>query len=101
MEIKKDIRILVVTDNGIGMNKEDMRENLGTIAKSGTESFTKQLAESGNVAELIGQFGVGFYSSFMVADVVEVVSKKAGEDGAFVWKSKGEGEYTIDDATTN
>jgi molecular chaperone HtpG len=98
VELKKDERKIVVSDNGIGMNKEDMIQNLGTIAKSGTEAFAKVLQDGGNSAELIGQFGVGFYSAFMVASKVEVLSKKAGTDEACLWVSEGEGDYTIDDA---
>lgn len=99
VEIQKDKRILKVLDSGIGMDKQDMRENLGTIAKSGTEAFSKAIESGttgGNVADLIGQFGVGFYSAFMVADEVAVLSRKAGQGDAFLWKSKGNGEYTID-----
>lgn len=98
VEIKKDERKIIVSDSGIGMSEQDMLENLGTIAKSGTESFSKALESGGKAEDLIGQFGVGFYSAFMVADEVEVVSKKAGEVDAFLWKSKGDGEYSIEKA---
>lgn len=89
-------RTLVVSDNGIGMNDEDMVENLGTIAKSGTKSFVEKLTgDAKKDSNLIGQFGVGFYSAFMVADTIEVISKKAGEEKAYHWKSSGQGEYEI------
>ena len=74
-----------------------MLHNLGTIAKSGTENFSRILQEAGSPSELIGQFGVGFYSSFMVAKKVEVISKKSGENKAYLWSSEGEGEYSIDE----
>jgi molecular chaperone HtpG len=94
-------KTLSISDNGIGMNREDLSENLGTIARSGTQAFVDQLAadggKSGDVA-LIGQFGVGFYSSFMVAKKVEVTSRKAGEDTAWIWVSDGKGEFTIAEA---
>ena len=78
-------KLLIIEDNGIGMNKQDLIENLGTIARSGTENFVKSLTGNNKKdIELIGQFGVGFYASFMVASKVEVTSKKAGED-----KNKG------------
>jgi molecular chaperone HtpG len=95
----KDKRILVIQDNGIGMNKEDLINNIGTIASSGTEKFISQM--TGNKAkdvQLIGQFGVGFYACFMVADKVEVISKKAGEDKCFKWISDGKSEYEISEA---
>ena len=92
----KDARVLIVDDNGIGMSEAELIENLGTIARSGTAAFVKQLSQGdkGDVA-LIGQFGVGFYSSFMVADKVEVVSRKAGESLAHSWVSDGKGEFTV------
>ena len=83
VEVKKDDGIIIVTDNGIGMNEEDLVNCLGTIAKSGTKEFINQLAKSGaghGAGDLIGQFGVGFFASFMVADKVEVVSRKAGQE---------------------
>ncbi len=93
----KDKRILSVIDNGIGMNKEDLINHIGTIAKSGTGEFLAKIKENNDksVAELIGQFGVGFYSAFMVADKVEIITKKAGENIAYKWESYGDGEYTI------
>ncbi len=106
VEIKHDERKIIVSDNGIGMDEDDMIQNLGTIAKSGTESFTKALSETGqsaNMADLIGQFGVGFYSTFMVAKKVIVLSKKASNTSvankAFLWSSEGGGEYSIEEST--
>lgn len=95
-------KTLTITDNGVGMNKEDLIDALGTIAKSGTQAFMQDLQEAeGDKAkiDLIGQFGVGFYSSFMVADRVEVVTRKAGEDAAWRWISEGHGAFEIEDAT--
>ncbi len=89
---------LSIGDNGIGMNEQDLIENLGTIAKSGTKAFIEQLEKSKDSkidSNLIGQFGVGFYSVFMVSDSVEVISKKAGEDKAYKFKSDGSGEFEV------
>lgn len=98
LKADKDAKTLTIADNGIGMNHDDLINNLGTIAKSGTEAFLKAAEESGKSdVNLIGQFGVGFYSSFMVAEKVVVTTKKAGEDKAWSWTSTGEGEYTITD----
>lgn len=91
----KDARILTVSDNGIGMTREEMEENLGTICKSGSLSF-KQAMEKSDDVDIIGQFGVGFYSAFMVASSVTVISKKAGQDEAFKWVSDGADGYTIE-----
>ena len=90
---------LTVTDNGIGMNREAVIENLGTIARSGTRAFLDNLksAEAASRPDLIGQFGVGFYSAFMVADKVSVVSRAAGESQAVRWESDGLGEFTVED----
>lgn len=90
-------KTLTITDNGIGMSHDELIENLGTIAKSGTQGFLDQLEKKDDV-DLIGQFGVGFYSSFMVADEVTVNSKKAGEQKAYQWQSKGDGEYTVQES---
>ena len=90
-------RTLTVSDNGIGMSKEEMIENLGTIAKSGSLGF-KQAMEKNEDIDIIGQFGVGFYSAFMVASSITVVSKKYGEDKAWKWVSDGADGYTIEEA---
>lgn len=92
----KDNKTLTIIDNGIGMNRAELVDNLGTIAKSGTAAFLAQ-AKADNKAELaqIGQFGVGFYSAFMVADQVEVITRKAGETHGWRWRSDGKGEFTI------
>jgi molecular chaperone HtpG len=94
--IDKKAKTITITDNGLGMGHDELVADLGTIARSGTTAFVEQL--SGDDAEdvdLIGQFGVGFYSSFMVADRVEVVSRKAGEKVSWHWESDGEGEFTV------
>ena len=89
-------RVLTVSDNGIGMSREEMEENLGTIAKSGSLGF-KQAMEKNEDIDIIGQFGVGFYSAFMVASSVTVISKKYGEDKAWKWVSDGADGYTIEE----
>ena len=91
-------RVLTVSDNGIGMNRAEMEENLGTIAKSGSLGF-KQAMEKQEDIDIIGQFGVGFYSAFMVASSVTVISKKYGQDKAWKWVSDGADGYTIEEAT--
>ena len=95
--ITRDVenRTLTVSDNGIGMSREDMEENLGTIAKSGSLAF-KQAMEKKEDIDIIGQFGVGFYSAFMVASSVTVISRKYGEDTAWKWVSNGAEGYTIE-----
>ena len=80
---------LTISDNGIGMNKEDLINHIGTIAKSGTADFVKNMKDNGSAVDLIGQFGVGFYSAFMVAKKVEITTKKAGEKQAYEWTSDG------------
>ncbi|MCX7679201.1 MAG: molecular chaperone HtpG, partial [Spirochaetes bacterium] len=91
---------LMVSDTGIGMNEKELIENLGTIARSGTREFLAKLSgDARKDSNLIGQFGVGFYSSFMVADKVEVITRRAGEEKAHRWASDGRGEYTIEEAT--
>jgi len=91
---------LTISDNGIGMTRAELVENLGTIAKSGTKAFIDHLksADMAKRPELIGQFGVGFYSAFMVADKIRVVSRAAGASDAFLWESDGQGEFTISGA---
>jgi molecular chaperone HtpG len=95
-----DARQLTIEDNGIGMTQAEMAEALGTIARSGTKAFMEQIAakKDGEGGQLIGQFGVGFYSAFMVADKVDVLSRRAGEEGAGLWTSDGLGTYAIGDA---
>lgn len=97
----KKAKTISIADNGIGMNHDDLLETLGTIARSGTSAFLEQLGKDdkeGDVS-LIGQFGVGFYSAFMVSERVEVLTRKAGEDGAWLWASDGKGEFTIEPAS--
>ena len=87
---------LTIKDTGIGMGKKDLKDNLGTIARSGTKNFlSKMSGDAKQDSNLIGQFGVGFYSSFMVADKVEVISKKAGQKQAHRWVSDGKSGYEI------
>jgi molecular chaperone HtpG len=89
-------RTVTISDNGVGMSREDMICNLGTIAKSGTQEFLESLSsDSKKDVPLIGQFGVGFYSAFMVADRVKVISRKAGETESWIWESDGLGQYTV------
>jgi len=96
IRIDNEAKTIKVIDTGIGMDEEDLVENLGTIAKSGTKAFLEKVKENENADNnLIGQFGVGFYSAFMVADKVEVLTKKAGSDKAYLWVSDGSGEYEI------
>lgn len=101
LAIDKDKKTLTVADNGIGMDKEDIKANIGTIARSGTKAFLERLKaekeDNENVSdkELIGQFGVGFYSAFMVAKAVTVLTRKAGTDTGYCWKSTGDGSYTL------
>lgn len=94
-------KTIIVSDNGIGMNRDDLMETLGTIAKSGTSTFLENLGKGDEKDDvsLIGQFGVGFYSAFMVADRVDVVTRKAGEKEAWLWSSDGKGEFSIAPAT--
>ncbi|OBJ08109.1 molecular chaperone HtpG [Mycobacterium sp. 1465703.0] len=102
IEVDKDARTLTIRDNGIGMTRDEVVDLIGTLAKSGTAELRKQLREAKNAKneaaseELIGQFGIGFYSSFMVADKVELLTRKAGESDATKWESSGEGTYTIE-----
>ncbi|MGV1821994.1 molecular chaperone HtpG [Agrobacterium tumefaciens] len=95
--LNEEAQTLVVEDSGIGMDRDEMIDALGTIARSGTKAFMDRLeaAKAGEKAQLIGQFGVGFYSSFMVAHRVEVISRRAGKDEAWKWSSDGKGSYDI------
>ena len=96
----KEAKTLTIKDSGIGMNEEDLMNNLGTIAKSGTKAFLENLTgDQKQDSNLIGQFGVGFYACFMVADKVEVTTKKAGEDQALLWTSAGDGSFEIENTT--
>ena len=99
IEIDKAAKSIKISDNGIGMNEAEVVENIGTIAKSGTKAFLQMLEQNKetNIPELIGQFGVGFYSAFMVAKKVELRTKKAGcDDHGVLWSSEGEGSYELD-----
>ncbi len=99
IEFDADAKTLSIADNGIGMTREDVIEQLGTIAKSGTAEFFERLSgDQRQDAQLIGQFGVGFYSVFMAADEVEVLTRRAGTAQGTRWKSKGEDEFTVEDA---
>ncbi len=101
LEVDRDARTLTVRDNGIGMTRDDLVELIGTIAKSGTAGLLEKFRESKDAAtteSLIGQFGVGFYSAFMVADKVTMRTRRAGTDSGTQWESDGEGSYTIQDA---
>jgi molecular chaperone HtpG len=98
LSFDKDARTITVADNGIGMTAEELDENLGTIAHSGSQEFKRQNADAqGDAVDIIGQFGVGFYSSFMVAKRVRVVSRALGEDVAHAWESDGVNGYSIDE----
>ncbi len=97
VDYDKKNRIISISDNGIGMSRDDIVENIGTIARSGTKEFlTKLSGDQAKDAHLIGQFGVGFYSAFIVADEVTLETRKAGENDAFRWQSKGDGEFTLE-----
>ena len=98
VEVDKEARTITVRDNGIGMARDEVVALIGTIAKSGTAELLRKLKETKDQAELIGQFGVGFYSTFMVGDKVTLVTRKAGEDVGTRWESAGEGTYTIEEA---
>ena len=94
----KDKNTVTISDNGIGMTRDEVISSLGTIAKSGTAEFFKNLTgDQAKDSQLIGQFGVGFYSAFIVAESVTVRTRKAGEDKAIQWHSQGEGEYTLEE----
>ncbi len=93
----KDKNTITISDNGIGMNEKELDDNLGTIAKSGSEAFKESLDKGSKNIDIIGQFGVGFYSAFMVADKIEVRTKKIDSDKAYLWKSSGEDGYSIEE----
>lgn len=96
IDIDKDKKLLIITDTGIGMSRDELIANLGTIAKSGTQEFVSKITgDAKKDMPLIGQFGVGFYSSFMVADKISVISTKAGSEESFLWESDGVGEFTV------
>jgi molecular chaperone HtpG len=100
ISLDKENKTLTLKDSGIGMNEEDLINNIGTIAKSGTKAFLESLSgDQKKDSKLIGQFGVGFYAAFMVAHKVEVISKKAGEEQAFLWTSAGDGEFDLEPST--
>jgi len=101
IEADPNARTLTISDNGIGMSRQEVIDNIGTIAKSGSQELVQSLKggkSDDTLLELIGQFGVGFYSSFMAAERVELVTRRAGEEGAIRWESEGAGEFTISDA---
>jgi molecular chaperone HtpG len=98
LDVDRELRTLTISDNGIGMSREEVIANIGTIAKSGTRELRERLNESGSgesVADLIGQFGVGFYAAFMVSDQVTLVTRPAGEQVAVRWESSGDGTFTL------
>ncbi|MBY0407941.1 MAG: ATP-binding protein, partial [Rickettsiales bacterium] len=100
ISVDKPGRAITISDNGVGMSREELIANLGTIAKSGTQDFLEKLTGDGKKdLPLIGQFGVGFYASFMVAQRVKVVSQRAGLAEAFAWESEGMGEFTVSEAS--
>jgi len=100
LELDEEKKTLTITDTGIGMNEEDLVSHLGTIARSGTKNFLGQLSgDARKDSNLIGQFGVGFYSVFMVADKVEVISRKAGEDKTWKWTSDGKSDFDIEEVS--
>ena len=95
LKVDKENRLITVSDNGIGMDKEDLENNLGVIASSGSYKFKQEVGDDAKDTDVIGQFGVGFYSAFMVADHITVVTKKYGCDTAYMWQSAGADGYTI------
>ncbi|HST77673.1 MAG TPA: molecular chaperone HtpG, partial [Verrucomicrobiae bacterium] len=103
IRLKPDVsaRTLTISDSGIGMSRQELMDHIGTIARSGTRELRKKIQESQSdqaMADLIGQFGVGFYSAFMVADKVTIISRRAGEQSATQWESSGDGSYTLTEA---
>ena len=99
LRVDKDARTLTVSDNGIGMDKEDLENNLGVIASSGSYKFKQEVGDDAKDTDVIGQFGVGFYSAFMVADHITVISRKYGQEQAYRWESDGLEGYTIEPCT--
>ncbi len=98
LSVDKDARTITVSDNGIGMDKDDLENNLGVIASSGSYRFKQEVGSDTKDTDVIGQFGVGFYSAFMIADHITVITRKYGQEGAFQWESSGADGYTITDA---
>ena len=103
----KEARTLAIADNGIGMDRQELIDNLGTVARSGTRAFMSRIAEAAKDKEslkvgggLIGQFGVGFYSAFMVADRIEVISRRAGAGETWVWRSQGGAGFEVAPASS-
>ena len=99
IKVDKEHRTLTVSDNGIGMDKEDLENNLGVIASSGSYKFKQEVGDDAKDTDVIGQFGVGFYSAFMVADHITVISRKYGQEQAYRWESDGLEGYTIEPCT--
>src|ERR1700733_5828424 len=100
LDLDEDAKTLTIADTGIGMSEEELVSNLGTIARSGTKNFLSQLSgDQKKDSNLIGQFGVGFYSAFMVADKAEVISRKAGEDKTWRWTSDGKTGFELEEVT--
>ena len=95
IKVDKEHRTLTVSDNGIGMDKEDLENNLGVIASSGSYKFKQEVGDDAKDTDVIGQFGVGFYSAFMVADHITVTSRAYGSDTAYRWESSGADGYTV------
>ncbi len=102
LAVDADTRTLTIRDNGIGMSRDELMQNLGTVAHSGTRRFLDSIAAGQKVdAQLIGQFGVGFYSAFIVADSIAVTSRRAGHDDAWTWRSTGDGQFSIESASAD